>query len=459
MKLNKIISTMLLLAFFATGCSSLTITKNDSAKSYDIAKANYPRNVPYPKESEYIDKKTGEFNDEAFSKAYEEWDKDRNAQLNQSKDYAIGLGNFFNSSTKQFLSDTKGENKIFSPLNIYMTLAMLAETTDANSRNQILELLDAKDINSLRTNAKALWNANYRNDGASANILANSIWLDKSIQFNKETMDILAENYYTSSFSGEMGSDAFDKALQAWLNEQTNGLLENQASELKMSPETIIALASTIYFRTKWKNEFLPEDTKNKIFHSENKDIECSFMNQKQNQNYYKGKNFTAVSLALSDDSNMWFILPNSGLKPEELVKDNQITEFLQTKDNWNDKKYLSVNLSIPKFDIISNIDLISDLKEMGVTDVFDSKVSNFTPLTTDKKEIYVSKANHATRVKINEEGVEATAYTVMMLEVGSAAVQNNEIDFTLDRPFIFAITNHDNLPLFLGIINQPQGK
>ena len=95
----------------------------------------------------------------------------------------------------------------------------------------------------------------------------------------------------------------------------------------------------------------------------------------------------------------------------------------------------------------------------MGVTDVFDSKVSNFTPLTTDKKEIYVSKANHATRVKINEEGVEATAYTVMMLEVGSAAVQNNEIDFTLDRPFIFAITNHDNLPLFLGIINQPQGK
>jgi len=357
MKLNKIISTMLLLAFFATGCSSLTITKNDSAKSYDIAKANYPKNVPYPKESEYIDKKTGEFNDEAFSKAYEEWDKDRNAQLNQSKDYAIGLGNFFNSSTKQFLSDTKGENKIFSPLNIYMTLAMLAETTDANSRNQILELLDAKDINSLRTNAKALWNANYRNDGASANILANSIWLDKSIQFNKETMDILAENYYTSSFSGEMGSDAFDKALQAWLNEQTNGLLENQASELKMSPETIIALASTIYFRTKWKNEFLPEDTKDKIFHSENKDIECSFMNQKQNQNYYKGKNFTAVSLALSDDSNMWFILPNSGLKPEELVKDNQITEFLQTKDNWNDKKYLSVNLSIPKFDIISNIE------------------------------------------------------------------------------------------------------
>lgn len=227
MKLNKIISTMLLLAFFTTGCSSLTITKNDSAKSYDIAKANYPKNVPYPKESEYIDKKTGEFNDEAFSKAYEEWDKDRNAQLNQSKDYAIGLGNFFNSSTKQFLSDTKGENKIFSPLNIYMTLAMLAETTDANSRNQILELLDAKDINSLRTNAKALWNANYRNDGASANILANSIWLDKSIQFNKETMDILAENYYTSSFSGEMGSDAFDKALQAWINEQTNGLLES----------------------------------------------------------------------------------------------------------------------------------------------------------------------------------------------------------------------------------------
>ena len=35
-----------------------------------------------------------------------------------------------------------GENRICSPLNLYITLSMLAETTGGNSRDQILSLLD-----------------------------------------------------------------------------------------------------------------------------------------------------------------------------------------------------------------------------------------------------------------------------------------------------------------------------
>jgi hypothetical protein len=29
-------------------------------------------------------------------------------------------------------------------------------------------------------------------------------------------------------------------------------------------------------------------------------------------------------------------------------------------------------------------------------------------------------------------------------------------IDFIVDRPFLFAITNHYNIPLFAGIVNEP---
>ena len=92
-------------------------------------------------------------------------------------------------------------------------------------------------------------------------ILANSLWLSDKISFKQETMDALAKYDYASSFRGEMGSAAFDKALQDWIDQQTGGLLKEQASGLTMDQETILALASTIYFRAKWDGEFSEANT------------------------------------------------------------------------------------------------------------------------------------------------------------------------------------------------------
>ena len=63
--------------------------------------------------------------------------------------------------------------------------------------------------------------------------------------------------------------------------------------------------------------------------------------------------------------------------------------------------------------------------------------------------------ARHAARVRIDEEGCEAAAYTVLGMPA-SAMPPDGEIDVTLDRPFLFAITGSDGLPLFVGIVNQP---
>ena len=45
---------------------------------------------------------------------------------------------------------------------------------------------------------------------------------------------------------------------------------------------------------------------------------------------------------------------------------------------------------------------------------------------------------------------------TVMMM-CGTAAPPEEEVDFVLNRPFVFAITGTDGLPLFVGIVHQPQ--
>ena len=53
-----------------------------------------------------------------------------------------------------------------------------------------------------------------------------------------------------------------------------------------------------------------------------------------------------------------------------------------------------------------------------------------------------------------DEEGVTAAAYTVMLM-CGAGMPPMEEMDFILDRPFLFVITSRDNLPLFAGVVNQ----
>ena len=45
-----------------------------------------------------------------------------------------------------FLGGKEGENAAYSPVNVYMALAMLAELTDGASRQQILDLLGSDSL-------------------------------------------------------------------------------------------------------------------------------------------------------------------------------------------------------------------------------------------------------------------------------------------------------------------------
>ena len=55
---------------------------------------------------------------------------------------------FYESVTKSLLAEGEG-NAVCSPLNIYLALSVLAETTDGNSRKEILDFLGADSIETL----------------------------------------------------------------------------------------------------------------------------------------------------------------------------------------------------------------------------------------------------------------------------------------------------------------------
>ena len=67
----------------------------------------------------------------------------------------------------------------------------------------------------------------------------------------------------------------------------------------------------------------------------------------------------------------------------------------------------------------------------------------------------WLDRVDHAARVAIDETGVTAAAYTVMLM-CGAGMPPAEQMDFVLDRPFLFVIASRDNLPLFAGIVNQP---
>ena len=70
------------------------------------------------------------------------------------------------------------------------------------------------------------------------------MWLRDDLSYNQDTLKTLAENYYASSFQGNMSDEAYSQALRDWLNEQTGGLLQEQAEGIQLRLETVLALAT-----------------------------------------------------------------------------------------------------------------------------------------------------------------------------------------------------------------------
>ena len=413
------------------------------AGAHAVVEANYPKMAQYP---------SSRYGYDYSDKDYSAW---RDSKAERAKYYGSSseLGSFMEKTVSEFLSGSKDGNRIYSPVNVYMALCMLAEITDGNSRAQILSLIGVKDIKSLREQAYAVWNANYCDDGSVTSVLANSVWLSDKITYNENTLKTVAEKYFASSFSGQMGSDEYTKMLRDWLNKQTGGLLSDKISGVELDPQTVIALASTIYFRAKWDAEFYEKETKQGVFHEKNGDVTVDFMNQTMwYGQYYYGKNFSATTKQLEESGEMRFILPDEGVTVDDLLSDGEALSFIAGNTEAVPSKLIRINLSVPKFDVDSKFDLSAGLKDLGVSDVFDIVKSDFSPLT-DSTKAYVTSAEHSARVAIDEEGVIAAAYTVMVM-AGAAEPPKDEIDFVVDRPFIFVITSVDGTPLFVGVVN-----
>jgi len=355
------------------------------------------------------------------------------------------------------LSGTDAKNRVWSPINAYLALAITAELTDGADRQKLMELLGITDLEELRTKVSALWEQVYADNGKEISVLANSLWLDKGITYQQEALDTLAYHYYTSVYQGDLGSGRTNRDMANWLRNQTGGLLDKRTGSVNISPEAVLALASTIYFQSQWCDKFRAGNNTEGTFHAADGDVRCTFMNRKlAEMNYYWADDYGAVRLGLENNSSMWLILPDEDKTVDDVLRSSDYIAMATYSDAFPEEnhKRMKVNLSVPKFDISSGIDLEPALKELGLAALFTPDGNHFSTVLESEMPVFIDSIHQDTRVTIDEDGVKAASYLVLQ-GAGSAEPPTEIIDFILDRPFVFVIATN-SIPLFVGTVNHP---
>lgn len=363
------------------------------------------------------------------------------------------LKHYFRATIPVVLSSNPKENVIFSPLNTYLSLSILAETASGSSRTQLLHLLEAETLQTLRENARKIWITTNTKDNGVSSQLANSVWLNR-FSYKAPTLQTIADYYFATTYQGEMGSQLYNQLLQDWFLNHSNDAVNALANTHMLKSDMQMVLASTMNFQAEWMDNFLPSDTRYHTFRGITQDVVTDFMYQFLCETYYQGNKFSAVKMDLKDNYDMWFILPNDTINVYDLLSNQELLDFLSTNDKLFENKYSLIHLSVPKFDISSTLDMNQSLQTLGVTHILDRTKSNFSSLSESSTDITISRINHSVHLSVDERGCTTHSYTDVQY-LGGYYETEQEIDFVLDRPFLFTITSSRGLPVFVGIINQ----
>ena len=348
----------------------------------------------------------------------------------------------------------EGENTVYSPVSLYMALGMVTELTEGQTKRQVTNLLGVSDSEALRQWTQSLWRQLYCDEKDSALWLGNAAFLNEAMTFHKEPLEVLAKDYYASSYCLPMGTSEADKAIAAWLDRQTNDLLTDDTGAIRTEKRDLLRLYNTIYYKAPWQAEFFGGATAEDIFTAaDGTEQKTDFMHISiEGSPVARGEGYRRASLYLKDGGEMTFYLPDEGVTVEELLQRENLLGELLPVDEW----VVQVNWSVPKFDLHDSLKLNDALQALGVTDAFDVSKADFAPLT--EQPAYVESVNQAARVKINEEGVEAAAYTEVDTNAAAAPPQElPEEEMNLNRPFLFVIWK-DGAPLFVGAVQTMEG-
>jgi len=353
---------------------------------------------------------------------------------------------------REVVADEEKPNIMISPASVSIALGMAyngAESATMEAFEQVLnyEGLTREEVNEI---TKELINVLVTNSKGNLLEIANSMWYHDEFPVKQEFIDLNA-NYYDAEVRDlDFRTLEAIKTINDWVSDKTHNKIDKIIESI--DPETMMILINALYFNCLWETEFDPDDTSEQPFYTEAgrlfERVEMMTVESKFNAAFTE--DFSAVELPYKNDKfSMFLFLPAETSSLGELVEQLDGETWKSWLETFSEREEFTVTL--PKFKFSYDRSLKEDLASMGLEIAF-TDAADFSGISDIP--LLISEVIHKTYIDVNEEGTEAAAVTAIVFDLTSV-IENDHI--TLDRPFLFAITeNSSKSILFIGTVSEP---
>jgi len=353
------------------------------------------------------------------------------------------------------------DNTMISPLSVALALGMTYNGADGETKTEMEKTLKFYGLTKEQINNahKALLAALKSADPDVLLEIANAIYYRKGTTV-LESFSSINKNFYDAEITAlDFNNPASLDIINGWVANKTRNKIPTIIDQLE--PDLVMVLLNAIYFNGIWKNKFDESKTHNLPFrHGDGQWNDVETMNQETSLEYFSNNLFSAVHLPYGKGQfQMTVILPDENKTTADVMN-------ALTLDNWKTwikgfKKEDKVVVTMPRFKFAWEMQLNDILRAMGMPKAFTPFVADFSGINGLKNDLYIGYVKHKTFIDVNENGTEAAAVTAVGMFTTSMPVDPpKKIYFTVDRPFIFAITEKTTgTILFIGEIRAPSYK
>lgn len=360
----------------------------------------------------------------------------------------------FTSAQLQNFASTQ-ENKVYSPLSSYVTLAMLYEASEDITQEELSALLHIEDVSVLQADVTSVFHSTFqqRYQGTTPVVqsrLAHAMFVKDTYPIAPAYAQKLATSYFAEVFHTSFDESA-KQSIANWINQKTNNFLAVEPNELSIQNSTQWLLYNTLYMRSNWVTPFEENLTKEATFTPDEGDAFSVNMMKKTlvEASVFEHDAYTIVDDEAFGGYKFQYILPSLNHTVASLLTQEGFLTELETHQEH--KTTQDIVLSVPQFSLMNTVDLKPWIQE-ATPSLFDPLLAN---LSNAGEGLFVQSLTQDARVDVFEQGFEAAAVTEA--DVGTTSLPSvPTVEIRLDRSFIFLITNQEGLLHFIGIVHQP---
>lgn len=369
------------------------------------------------------------------------------------------IGSLSRSSVSMFAETVKRsdekENVSIAPTSLIMALGMTENGAAGETLQQMEDVVNGglsveeadQLLRALHLKMNASESAEWNN--------ANSIWFKDDGKISLKDDFVSKATYF---FGAELFSASFDegtlKDINNWVSDQTRERIPEILDSI--SPDACAYLINAISFDAKWAEEYKESSVhENEVFtNADGSRSEVTMLSSKEERYFEFGDALGFVKPYLGQEYSFVGILPNEGTDVSEYI--SWLGENAEGfAGAVRESDYADVYVTMPEFTTEYGTEMGAVLKSMGMTDAFDPGKADFSNMIESDNPIAIDRVIHKTFVKVDRNGTEAAAATVVEMRLYAAAPMEKQVTINLDRPFIYAIVeNETGLPMFIGCIN-----